>query len=286
METLRIRKQLCSCNSCSDYIDLSGHRRRAITFTSVPPKGATSPSLIYQEPTGGRLPFPPQSAGFLYFHRNPDAAPLEGALRFRLTKNASPLPSSFETGQDLLLPTGLPWQLILPKLLQRPFTTIVEQLLAEKLLTATQISRCRSIFDTRRNVPPAFLLFRLRQEFPVDFSVDPWITSVAEELRSARLPVFSATTWPVKKHIWSFTGSGFARFEPSVVDGHRLVHIRITKIISPVLRRDPRGQVIEPKEGGLVMVAPHGSAAPRPWQYDIDQDTHLAAVLRAIWPTT
>ncbi|KAJ7130712.1 hypothetical protein C8R46DRAFT_1236152 [Mycena filopes] len=268
----------------SDHIDLSGCRRRAIAFTSAPPKGATSPSLIYQEPDGGRLPFPPQSAGFLYFHRDPDAAPLEAALRFRLTKNASPLPSSFETGQDLLLPTGVPWQLILPKLLQRPFPMIVEQLLAEELITTTQISRCRSIFGSRRNMTPAFLLFRLGQEFPVDFSVDPTITSVAEELRSVQMPVFRATTWPVKTTIRPFTRAGLARFEPSVVDGHRLLHIRITKIVSPVVRRDPRGQVIEPKEGELLMIAPYG-AAPRPWQYDVDQDTQVAAVLRALWPT-
>ncbi|KAJ7156670.1 hypothetical protein C8R46DRAFT_1355817 [Mycena filopes] len=208
-----------------------------------------SPQRLYRPRR--RLPFPPQLAGFLYFHRDPDAAPL---VRFRLTENTSPLPSLFETALDLLLPTGLPWQLILPKLLQRPFRTIVEQLLAEELITATQISRCRSLFDSRRNVPPAFLLFRLGQEFPVDFSVDPSITSVAEELRS-RVPVLSVTTWAPE----NISGpapvcSALARFEPSLVDAHRLLHIRLTKIISPVARIDPRGQVLEPKEGGLLMI--------------------------------
>ncbi|KAJ7183945.1 hypothetical protein C8R46DRAFT_985118 [Mycena filopes] len=145
-----------------------------------------SPRVVCRSARNKMVPFPAQSTGFLYFHRDPDAAPLEGSPRFRLSDNT--LPSSFEAGQDLLLPTGIPWQIILPQLLRPRFQQVVAQLQRENLITPTQIARCHEVFGRLRyNYHPAFILFRLAQEFPVDFGTDPTIHIVADSLLKMRL---------------------------------------------------------------------------------------------------
>ncbi|KAJ7155758.1 hypothetical protein C8R46DRAFT_1004988, partial [Mycena filopes] len=213
----------------SDYFDLSGCTSRCVRLAGVSQRGL-NPPLIYRRPIG--TPFPADSAGFLYFHRDSEAAPLEGGLRFRLCSNG--LPSSFEAGQDLLLPTGLPWQLILPQLLNSGLRKLLEKLLSEKLVTATQISRCRELFGSRPHITPSSTLFRLGQEFPVDFEGHPTISIVTESLWRIRPTPFALRPGN-NRSVWPFTGSGLARFEPSVVDGRRLVHMRITKITSPIV---------------------------------------------------
>ncbi|KAJ7183951.1 hypothetical protein C8R46DRAFT_521085 [Mycena filopes] len=270
----------------SDYFDLSGHRQRAIAFENT--LESTNPTIIYRRDAQGRvLPFPAQSAGFLYFHRERDAAPLEGSLRFRVSENAPP--SSFEAGQDLLLPTGSPWQLILPQVLQSQSTlqTLGEQLLRENLITTDQVSGCRTVFGTRHGTSPSWTLFRLSQEFPVDFQKRPTVRTVAESVRETQVFLFSfQTTSQPRKHICPFTGGGLARFEPSVVDGRKFVNLRITKINTPAVCSNPEylGRVVEPKEGELLTVIPR-DGPPRPWRLDIERDTLPSLALRALWPT-
>ncbi|KAJ7183974.1 hypothetical protein C8R46DRAFT_521477 [Mycena filopes] len=273
----------------SDYFDLSGYSYRSISFTHT--LEGTKPTIRYlPHDTRAAVPFPAQSAGFLYFHRERDAAPLEGSLRFRIAENK--LPSSFEAGQDLLLPTGSPWQLILPQVLsaRARLRPLGEQLLRENLITTTQISLCRKVFGTRSwfGLAPQFTLFRLSQEFPVDFHTRPTVTTVAESLRKALMRFFSFQTTSPRKDILPFTGSGLARFEPAVVDGRRCVHLRITKIITPAVCSNPEnlGRIAEPKEGELLTVIPR-NAPPRPWRLNLERDDSApAAALLALWPTT
>ncbi|KAJ7183959.1 hypothetical protein C8R46DRAFT_521251 [Mycena filopes] len=196
----------------TDFLDISDWKRHPIAFEADP--GGTNPRPAYGQAIGdGWFPFPPRSRGFFYFHRGPGAAPLEGSLRFRLSPNK--LPSYFGAGRDLLLPAGLPWQLILPQLLQPPFQKVVAQLLRDNLITATQILRCREVFGTGRKIVPSSTLFRLAQEFPVDFGARPVLALVGESLHCIQLAPFSFQTGPpILKKINPFTGSGLARFEP------------------------------------------------------------------------
>ncbi|KAJ7183943.1 hypothetical protein C8R46DRAFT_1344595 [Mycena filopes] len=267
----------------NDFLDLSGRHLPSIGFGAA--LEGPNPTIPYRSVGARRAPFPPQSHGFLYFHRDPDAAPLEGGLRFRLSENE--LPSSFKAGRDLLLPTGLPWQLILPQLLRPRFQKVIAELQRENLITTAQITRCHGVFGRRRYLFPAFILFRLAQEFPVDFGIDPSLSIVAELLLEVRLFPFSFRPG-ARERIFPFTGTGLARFEPLVTaDGRRVVHLRITKIMTPVVCKSPEylERIAEPKEGELLTVAPRGGAA-RPWELDIDQDTERAAALGALWPTT
>ncbi|KAJ7183942.1 hypothetical protein C8R46DRAFT_1068201 [Mycena filopes] len=264
----------------SDYLDLSGHQNRAVVFAAD--GEGKNPLLTYRKtPSGSVIPFPAQSRGFLYFHRDPDAAPLEGGLRFRLSENE--LPGSFQSGQDLLLPTGSPWQLILPQVFQPKLRKFGDQLLRENLISAAQMAHCHKVFGSRRVVLPWFTLFRLTQEFPVDFGKSPTIQIVAEAVFPKQFHPFAFVA--AGKNIFPFTGTGLARFEPSVVDGRRLIHLRITKITSPVVCTNSEylGRIAEPREGELLTRTPV-SGASRPWRVEVDRYTEYGAALRALWP--
>ncbi|KAJ7844832.1 hypothetical protein B0H13DRAFT_1546052, partial [Mycena leptocephala] len=66
-----------------------------------------------------------------YYHRDPHATPLEGSLRFRVTADKDT--AAFH---DLLLPSGCPWQIILPQLACRSnYSRILNELLEQKLVT-------------------------------------------------------------------------------------------------------------------------------------------------------
>ncbi|KAJ7189112.1 hypothetical protein C8R46DRAFT_34914 [Mycena filopes] len=268
----------------SDCLDLSGWNHRSLQFLGTPNDTRTR-FYYHGGPGPGGLRFPADSVGFLYFHRYPDAAPLECSVRFRLCENH--LASSFRAGRDLLLPSGLPWQLILPQLLRPGMRTLANHLLREGLITATQILRCREVFGPRRIPLRSSTLFRIGQEFPVDFRTDPSVLAVAESLWGARLTPFRFKLNSTGKYIWPYTGSALARFEPLVADGRRLVHLRITKIVDPVMCPDPQhlGRIVEPKEGELLAVSLRG-AAPTLWQRHVDEDGNLEAALRALWPST
>ncbi|KAJ7148378.1 hypothetical protein C8R46DRAFT_1065351 [Mycena filopes] len=269
----------------SDYLDLSGLHFRYIAFE--PATKGLNPALYYDKPARGVFPkFPPQSAGFLYFLRAPDDRPLEGTLRFRLS--ADERPSSFDTGKDLLLPTGLPWKQLLPQLLHVKLRKVGAQLLRENIVTETEISRCHQVFGKGRKIPPsATTLFHLGQEFPVDFSIDPTVHIVADSLLRVQFAAFSYQTWPSVKRIWPWTGTGLARLEPTGVDGRRFVQMRITKILTPVVCSSPEhlGHIVEPKEGALITVFHSQVGVPRPWLCDIDRKNRRAAALRTLWPT-
>ncbi|KAJ7756572.1 hypothetical protein B0H16DRAFT_686877 [Mycena metata] len=259
-----------------DYLDLSGLQRKSVLFEPFDAhKTGKRPSLGYFQANNGALPFPDHCAGFLYYHRAPNAAPLEGSLRFRIAADATQ--SSFSRGQDLLLPSGMPWQRLLPQL-ARPYSkALAGQLLRDNLVTAQQISKCREIFGDA--VHSSLMLFRLDQEFPVNLGSDEFkLAVVGESLHKIRVPTPSIAP--------DVFGSLIVRFEPSTVDGRRVVHMRVIKIVTPVvcpLRQFSR-QIVEPKEGQLLVVTRRGYH-PRPWTYDLDRESSgsLGRALRALW---
>ncbi|KAJ7718646.1 hypothetical protein B0H16DRAFT_1387704 [Mycena metata] len=258
-----------------DYLDLSGPLTPKVTF----PYLTSGAVLVYRFARPPR-PFPSNSRGFLYYFRDPLAAPLEGSIRFRLTPDDTPL--SFNHGHDLRVPSGMPWQLILPQISthmsQRGFC---DQLLHEKLVTQEQLSECTQLVGDRRRWVPSLTLFRLCQEFPIHFEAGPAITLtiVSGTLHQLHLP------W-VFGRLRAWSGSGIARFEPSISPanpGKRIVHIRIVKITEPVVCVDEkRSQLVyRPVEGQLVMLNREGAAEP--WAYDIERETTRGAALRALW---
>ncbi|KAJ7775474.1 hypothetical protein B0H16DRAFT_1507533 [Mycena metata] len=264
----------------SDYIDLSGIQYKRVHFDPFDPRAPRSRRWIFylQTGKGGISPFPDHCAGFLYYHSVPGAA-IEGSLRFRIAADATR--SSFSRGHDLLLPSGVLWQRLLPQLTRPHYKHFCNQLLHEDLVTPQQISQCREIFGDR-DIQPSLTLFHIGQEFPISLDLATLtLTGVGESLhRRIVIPLPSYFDPGV------FTGSLIARFEPSTVGGHRIVQIRITKIITPIVCTVPdyRGRIVEPKEGQLltVKVNPVGHQ-PGPWKYDLERESALGRGLRALW---
>lgn len=102
------------------YVDLSGQSSCLPELVALPSdtipsalpasQSPKSHGMAYrgQAPPWNRSSFPPGTAGFLYYHAPPPGGhPLGGEVRFRLTQDQDP--SSFASGEDLLLPYGTPW---------------------------------------------------------------------------------------------------------------------------------------------------------------------------------
>jgi hypothetical protein len=164
----------------TDYLDLS----RRLTSTVRFPKSVKDTYTLLRYHNGPErtvVPFPDQVAGFLYYHDDEYALPLEGSVRLRLTADYEP--SSFPSGQDLTLPSGAPWQIILPRIAcGEQHATLCAQLRRERLVTSKQLWRARRIFRYSDNISPHLTLFRLSQQFPVDFSESLKLTAVGKTL--------------------------------------------------------------------------------------------------------
>ncbi|KAJ7106914.1 hypothetical protein C8R44DRAFT_885605 [Mycena epipterygia] len=231
-----------------------------------------------------RLPFPLLSRGFLYYHSERSAGPLEGSLRFRLTPDNSP--SSFFRGEDLRAPWGLPWEIILPQIACRAeYTKIREQLLREGLATEDQLSLCRDIFR-KQPIHSRYTLFRLNSTFLVHFS-RMRLTIVGDALHAL---VLDAPFKDTVSNTFPWTGSALFRFEPSARAEHagrRVVHLRVMKIVEPVecVFEGYSGRVLKPEEGELLTMSSE-NRAPEPWSYDIDRKAQSAAALRVLWDKT
>ncbi|KAF8169826.1 hypothetical protein K438DRAFT_2024560 [Mycena galopus ATCC 62051] len=269
-----------------DYLDVSHRRSIRPSFTKS--QQSPVPAIHYdmQHKIRKPVPFPGECRGFLYYHRDERAAPLEGSLRFRRTPTDAP--SSFGSGTDLLSHSGAPWQLILPQLsISWPteYQKIRHQLLEEKLVTPDQVSRCQELFGKGPRIVPQLTLFRLTQEFPVNFNTPGLnFTVVGEDaLHKAEYILFN------RKNHMAWSGSGIVRFEPSTSDEHvgrRVLHLRIVRLLTPISsvvnREEIKRLIVKPEKGQLLMLLRDN--APVVWAYDIDlADGKTGIALRALW---
>ncbi|KAF8207294.1 hypothetical protein K438DRAFT_2013787, partial [Mycena galopus ATCC 62051] len=203
--------------AASNYLDLSGKVEVPIHCLASQ-SGAASTLIRYTStPKKKLLPFPQPTDGFLYYHREKDAAPLEGAVRMRICGKKRPW--TFLNGRDLLLPSGCPWQIILPQVAcgDANYTSMREQLLAENLVTEEQLAQCRCLFGDEE-IDPQTTLFRLSQEFPVNFdSASPHLNLVgAASVYRLELDGLFVTNDGGKSRI-PWKGSGRACLEPSTI---------------------------------------------------------------------
>ncbi|KAJ6452866.1 hypothetical protein C8R47DRAFT_1159234 [Mycena vitilis] len=272
--------------TAADYLDLSRRARFTIRFPES--RAATGGTFHYRYGSkGGKVPFPPQSTGFLYFNRAPDAAPLEGSIRLRVTPDN--LPSSFPLGHDLALPSGLPWQLLILQLAtpNKLHYRFCDQLVHDKLVTPDQLAKCRAVLRTRLSSPTT--LFRLGQPFPVNFDSYISLVVVGEKLNVHTL-VFRSIFYGLKNGVqcYPWAGSALARFEHSTRPEHvgrRVVHLRILEITKQVSRQFPEIRLVKPEAGRLLAVhRPESRDSETPWAYDIDTRNNGASLaLRVLW---
>ncbi|KAJ7663162.1 hypothetical protein DFH06DRAFT_986753 [Mycena polygramma] len=273
-----------------DHLDLSRRKKFTIRFPQSTPtsRGGT---FVYRQQRANvanrseATPFPPQSTGFLYYHRAPDAAPLEGSIRFRVTPDNKPL--SFPLGHDLAVSSGLPWQLLLLQLAtpKKVHARFCDQLVHERLVPPEQLAKCRAL--PRARLLPSLTLFRLGQPFPVNFDSYIVLAIVGEKMhRLVFRSIFHGIKDGVKFCPWA--GSAVACLEPSIrpeYAGRRVVHLRILKITKQVSQKDPDIRLVKPEAGQLLAIHRPGSPdSGTPWAYDIDAKNNAACVaLRALW---
>ncbi|KAJ7629730.1 hypothetical protein DFH06DRAFT_1225277 [Mycena polygramma] len=251
----------------TDHLDLS--LRHSIVVRFQESRRGTYAVLRYRNgPSRTGYPFPEQCAGFLYYHTDVHALSLEGSVRLRVTPNNEP--SAFQHGQDLLLPSGAPWQIALPQIACRKQHAVLSaQLLHENLVEEDHLSLARRLFHDSGRISPQWTLFRLGQQFPIDFAQALKLTAVGKDkLYPLVLPLFADN---------SCAGSALACFEPSTSAGRRVVHLRIVRIVNPVLYVP--GPIAKPEEGQLLCRSDTGT----PWTYEIDTESAVGAGLRALW---
>ncbi|TFK46224.1 hypothetical protein OE88DRAFT_1739672 [Heliocybe sulcata] len=116
-----------------DFLAIAGRVTKNIRFPL--PHEEPSLEMCYFQSGGRKTPFPPDSQGFLYWHLNPDAPPVSGQIRFRITKSSDP--ATFPCGRDLQLPNGRTWNISLSRIAHASkYSALRERLLSEKLVTA------------------------------------------------------------------------------------------------------------------------------------------------------
>ncbi|KAJ7123253.1 hypothetical protein C8R43DRAFT_933050 [Mycena crocata] len=274
-----------------DLMDLSRHKYVSIRFPDWVGKGSI---LAYHQkripsryPRREATPFPPHCQGFLYYHPGICGAPLSGSLRFRLT--ASNNPASFPAGEDLLSPSGFPWQLSLPLLAKGvKLASIREQLLREQLATEAQLAQCRSIFKIGYTFPH-YTLYHIDSVFLVRFAGSLNLNMVGQSLHSANFEHIFRIRVTGGTYYFPWSGTALARLEPSTdpkFAGRRVLHLRIVKIVQPVTCtvENYRGRIVQPREGELYTVSKY-RGAPEPWVYDIDGNRKGKGItgLRELW---
>ncbi|KAJ7107931.1 hypothetical protein C8R44DRAFT_986986 [Mycena epipterygia] len=269
-----------------DVLDASHKRAIRIRFPDSASSSGPGAQLRYiNTKEDGDVPFPPHSRGFLYYHSDAHAAPLKAGVRFRIIPDGSP--ASFSRGQDLLVPWGLPWEIILPQIAcSLNYDKIRHRLLQEHLVTEEQLSHCADIFRGRRQIYPRYTLFRLDSTFLLTFSSAMWLTVVGDVLHSVVVEPFKESVPIAGTRLQSrWTGSALARFEASTrpeYAGRRMLHLRIVKILEPAACSEVDGydgRLITPQEGELLTLR----GGLEPWAYDVDNNGASAAALRVLW---
>lgn len=84
------------------------------------------------------------------------------------------------TARTCSLASRVPWQIVLASITDRKnYARVRDQLLEENLSTVEQFTHCLAVFgDTK--ILPALTLFCAGQEFPIDFSGGPSLTTIGQ----------------------------------------------------------------------------------------------------------
>ncbi|KAJ6564673.1 hypothetical protein B0H19DRAFT_81731 [Mycena capillaripes] len=275
----------------TDFIDISGAGSVKIRFSPNWSPGDRIQYMRVPAGSGERIPFPPNTRGFLYFKRQDELSSLAGGLQFRLAKIAHP--SSFPHGQDLLWPSGDPWQLMFVQIASRgSYQGFLEQIQRDGFASSSDSRRCRMMFANQNKIHPRVMLFSMAQPFIVDFASKPVLCVVgSKEVLSTRLTSIFMDIRNGTEMYFPFEGSARVRFERSTAAEHsdrRVLVMRILEILRPVVITVPNyaGRVLPPVAGELLMVISgrESDKRPRPWVFDVDRlDSNRAAGLRLLW---
>ncbi|KAJ7153511.1 hypothetical protein C8R43DRAFT_1126796 [Mycena crocata] len=191
-------------------------------------------------------PFPANTRGFLYFHSVANQSPLSGGLRFRVTEN----PSSFIEGHDLLMDSGLPWQIPIWELTTRKqWRTFLKVLVADGFAPPEMQIACNSMNVERDSV------------FITAFNM-PWLVNFDWEFSRVYFAPPDRHPTPALVRLPWYSKAGFVR---TPYTGRALVSLvtrsdgqlglRVEKILS-LQHRATNDRTIVPKEGQVTPFKP------------------------------
>ena len=170
--------------------------------------------------------FPPNAAGFLYYHHPPFCPPLMGEVRLRVTSSSDP--ASFAAGSDLLTPLGLPWKIpLLYMALGKRYATLRTLLLHDDLVTPQHLETAAAVAETLRGTGRrrqnyvgtcrTSIIGSLRQAFIVRFGIlngallivgkDTVLRKHFREIGLIRVPVHSANRAERYSRYYPFRGT-------------------------------------------------------------------------------
>jgi hypothetical protein len=210
---LRLRRIISTLDpsriTSADYLDALARASMAVAF---PTQNSLVTLLQYVARSdialapSIRKPFPAHAHGFLYCNIGPHHRECEPYVSVRLRVTADNSPSSFPSGEDLLAPSGFPWQISLIQLACRDSCAgLAQQLVLENLVTTEQLSRCRSLLTRhkRRSMNPEYTLFGIHSQFLVNFKAPLYLNVVAKTLHSVQVPHKFSEQKPNACHPWT-----------------------------------------------------------------------------------
>ncbi|KAJ7609392.1 hypothetical protein FB45DRAFT_1038835 [Roridomyces roridus] len=269
-----------------DYLDIAHVRRTRLFFQN----GSIDLSETVHYLSEDRIytPFPEDARGFFYCAPRHGLPALASSVRFRCTP--SPFPSSFATGYDLLLPNGLPWQILVGQaaISYRDLRVFLlhEGFLTQASLLEWQTRLARKTHHGGRHTA-ALMMFGLQQRFPINFAGALWLHVVPTNTtprRGAEVRVEHIFDSRVGgERIRPFVGRGHAQFEVSP-DDPNILNLRIVKLMGPVSRAYPEevtGRLL-PREGELFYYRPRKDGTARPWSFNLRVQNKTGAAFRML----
>ncbi|OBZ75001.1 hypothetical protein A0H81_05069 [Grifola frondosa] len=219
--------------------------------------------------TRKHVPFPPQAGGFFYYYSSP-RAPIAGAIRFRITQDGSP--TSFASGTDLLLPSGLPWEVpivVLGSASIASYAKLRQMLLRDGLVAQPLLDKCTEL-GTQEGASAwhdSRLLHSLGQPFYMEFDQHTYTFWLVGEDGLSVHPVVFKYFFKGMFHKQSpYSGSALCCFERSTLPQHAGTRTAVLRIVKIVDRAVPnltyRGRL--PREGKL------HQRYDRVWSFNVD----------------
>ncbi|KAF8347401.1 hypothetical protein F5887DRAFT_30134 [Amanita rubescens] len=231
----------------SDCIDLSGLLKPRMTL----PCGSTRLRGLKHN----KVPFPPNTRGFLYYHTPPKAPSFVGELRFRCANSLEDFPN----GKDLLSTDKFnPWSISLYALANEAAYPLRGQLMLDDLVSQTTLDTlvtANALYKKFRLGPKCPIIYYFRQPFLFHFDSTQLAFYTATKDRIG----FCMANSPIKDHrsrgprVYPYGGSGVVQLEPRRSKIEK-VALRVLKIVEPVkdLIEDYDGYVQRPTEGALI----------------------------------
>ncbi|KAF8074030.1 hypothetical protein FPV67DRAFT_782767 [Lyophyllum atratum] len=269
-----------------DFVDISNYKQPRFF------KSGSQLVILHYGKTFGRIPFPPKSHGFLYYHHDPKLPLTTGEIRFRLTPRDDP--AQFQNGQDLKDIHGKPWAISLLTMTKSSYEPLRMLVLEDELVDPNLmrvIQESLSLNKFHRHVTP---LHYLEHPFSLNVARTNHFIRIFTPRKlgvMAISSIFNDRRKENTKGAVPYSGRILVRFERSTLPQHagtRSVVLRVLDIIEPIRVAHPGYDMYLPipKKGCLVETHSSGlhPGAPRPWSINLDRPVRAWGDIGLLYP--